>query len=248
MLTLSIIIFNSKKKLTLIHFFNGNYEAVPEALELRSKTFTLIMMGILAASFLLVAISRMRNNKAIPTVISVFFKNASLEQSLKDNMRLESMSSILLIINYFVSFSLCLFIFFNRIVLLDGYWAALSSIIIPIALFFLETVGLFMVGILTGELKKLSNAIVVTLTGNQLVGLGLSLLSLLWIMNPAFNKICFGAFVSIICFKYLTRLVKNSITVLLNGVPWYYIILYFCTLEILPLFVAYYYVLKNFLI
>ena len=232
----------------MIHFFDGNYGVVPEALELRARTFSLIMMAVLATSFLIVVLSRIRNNKAIPTVIAVFFKNTTIEQYLKENMRLESISSILLILNYFLSFSLCLFIFFNRIVLLDGYWATVFSLILPIALFVLETIGLIAVGVLTGELKKLSGAIIATLTGNQFIGLALSLLSLIWIMNPEFNKVCFAIFVSIICLKYLTRLLKNSIAVLQNGVPWYYIILYFCTLEILPLFVAYYYVLKNFLI
>lgn len=231
----------------MFQFFNGEYGEIPEGLEFRAKTFTLLMIGVLAVSFLLVVVSKMRNNKALPTVFTLFFKNVNLEQNLKDNMRLESLSSILLIFNYFVSFSLCLFIFFHRIILLDVYWAIISSIFLPLALFFMETIGLLMVGILTGELKKVSYAIIVTLTGNQFVGLLLTLLSLLWIMNPSLNKFCLGAFVSIISFKYLVRLVKNFIAVLLNGVPWYYIILYFCTLEILPLFVAYFYVLKNFL-
>lgn len=232
----------------LFHFFDGSYGIVPEALEPRARTFSLIMMAILATSFLLVVLSRIRNNKAISTVIAAFFKNTTIEQHMKENMRLESISSLVLIFNYFLSFSLCLFIFFNRLVLMDGYWATISSLIIPLVLFILETMGLVAVGILTGELKKLSGAIIATLTGNQFIGLALSLLSLIWIMNPEFNKVCFAIFVSIICLKYLTRLLKNSITVLQNGVPWYYIILYFCTLEILPLFVAYYYVLKNFLI
>lgn len=226
----------------------GNYGEVPDSLVLRPPTFTLVMISILAASFIIVAISKLRNSKAIPTVLAVSFKNAAIDQYLKNNMRLESLSSILLIINYFVSFSLCLFIFFSRIVLLDSFWAAISSISLPIILFIIETVGLFVIGIITGELKKLISAIIVTLTGNQFVGLLLSLLSLIWIMNPEYNKIFFNVFVTIICFKYLSRILKNSIALSLNGVPWYYLILYFCTLEILPLFVTYYYVLKNFLV
>jgi len=43
----------------------------------------------------------------------------------------------------------------------------------------------------------------------------------------------------------LVRVIKNSIVVIGAGVSWYYIILYFCTLEILPLFVAYHYVEMN---
>jgi len=234
--------------LLLIQFFNGEHGEVPQTLDLRAGSYTLLLIGILAGSFLLVALSRMANNKAIPTVLSGFFKTAALEQDLKENMRLQSFSSVLLIINYFVSFSLCLFILSKRILLIDQYSAIILSVSAPLALFFLETAGLFVTGIMTGELKKLNTSITITLTGNQFSGLILSLLSLVWIMNPEFNKFCLGVFIAIIGLNYFTRLLKNSIVVLLNGIPWYYLILYFCTLEILPLFVAYYYVLKNFLI
>jgi len=215
-------------------------------LDLRVQSFTLILTGILATSLLLVILARLRNSKAIPAVLSGFLKNSSLEQHFKENMRMESLSSILLILNYFVCFSVCLFLFFSRILSLDLAWAIGLSILIPVGLFVLDTLSIILVGAITGESKKLYSSIITTLSLNQFFGLFLSLFSLLWIMNPEFNAIYLVVFGLLLVLQYLMRVLKNTIAILINGVPWYYLILYFCTLEILPLYSAYYYVATNF--
>jgi hypothetical protein len=215
-------------------------------LDLRVQSFTLILTGILATSLLLVILARLRNSKAIPAVLSGFLKNSSLEQHFKENMRMESLSSILLILNYFVCFSVCLFLFFSRILSLDLAWAIGLSILIPVGLFVLDTLSIILVGAITGESKKLYSSIITTLSLNQFFGLFLSLVSLLWIMNPEFNAIYLVVFGLLLVLQYLMRVLKNTIAILINGVPWYYLILYFCTLEILPLYSAYYYVATNF--
>jgi len=172
-------------------------QEVPEYLDYRTQTYTLLLIGVLSISFAVIAISRMSNSRSIATVILVFFRNTSVDQILKENMRLNSLSSVLLVINYFVSFSLCIFILFNRLFLLEAKWSLVIALSIPFLWFVLEIIGLLMIALL--------------------------------------------------CLKFFTRLLKNSLAVLTAGVPWYYLILYFCTLEILPLFVAYYYLLRNFL-
>lgn len=229
-----------------ILFFDSTTSEVPDTLLWRTETYTMALVGVLALSFLLITLSRLSNNRAITTVISVLFKNATVEQVLKENMRLNSFSSIILLLNYFICFSLCCFIFFNRVVLLDNFWSLSFSLAIPIALFIIETAGLYIVGMIAGESKQLSITLINSITINQLTGIFYSVLALFWIMNPEFNRVLMGIFVLIVALKYLIRGLKNSIVVLINGVSWYYIILYFCTLEILPLFVVYYYVKQNF--
>jgi hypothetical protein len=215
-------------------------------LDLRVQSFTLILAGILATSLLLVILARLRNSKAIPTVLSAILKNSSLDEYFKENMRMESFSAILLILNYFVCFSVCLFLFFSRILSLDLVWAIGLSILIPVALFVLDTLSIILVGAITGESKKLYSSIITTLSLNQFFGLFLSLFSLLWIMNPEFNTVYVVIFGLLLVLQYFMRVLKNTIAILINGVPWYYLILYFCTLEILPLYSAYYYLAVNF--
>lgn len=222
-------------------------QEIPEYLDYRAQTYTLLMIGVLSLSFAMIAVSRMSNNRSISTVMSVFFRNTSVDQVLKENMRLNSLSSVLLILNYFISFSLCTFILFNRIILLEVVWSVLFAVAVPLIWFILEILGLLTIGWLTGEQKRVEISIINTLTGSQFSGLVLSVIALFWIMNPDLNRLFLALFIAVICLKFATRLLKNSIAVLSSGVPWYYLILYFCTLEILPLFVAYYYVLKNFL-
>ena len=96
------------------HFFNHDIQEIPEVLTLRNETYTLTLIGILTLSFLFVSLSRLSNNRAIPTVLSVFLMGESAEQELKENMRLRSFSSVLLIFNYFVGFTLCGFLFFVK--------------------------------------------------------------------------------------------------------------------------------------
>lgn len=233
--------------MNLITVFGGENGEIPNALTLRNETFIIILLSVLLISFLLVSLSRLNNNKSLKTVVTVFFKNASVEQELKENMNLSSLSSVLLILNYFVSFSLCSFLYLNHFLLLDNFLSTIIALLIPIALFLIETVGLILIAWLTGEQKQLFSALVVTLTGNQFVGVAYSLLALLWIMNPEYNKLFLSLFLSLFILKFFMRILKNSFTVLSNGVSWYYLILYFCTLEILPLFIIYFYVSKNFL-
>lgn len=231
----------------ITEFFGGDLREVPEYLDYRAQTYTLLLISVLSISFAVVAVSRLSNNRSIATVLSVFFKTSSVDQILKENMRLTSFSSVLLIMNYFISFSLCIFIVFNRVILLEAFWSVVFAVSIPIVWFILEIVGLISIGWLTGESKRLEYPIIHTLTGSQFSGLIFTVVALFWIMNPEFNRLFLALFFAVSCLKFFTRLLKNSITVLSSGVPWYYLILYFCTLEILPLFVAYYYVLKNFL-
>lgn len=230
-----------------LQFFTGVSEAVPMALEPKVETYTMYLIAFLSLSFLLVAISRIGNTKAIATVLAVSFKSNGIDQVLKENMRLTSYSSIVLLLNYFIGVGLCTFLILHRIISMDDTWSLVSAIALPFALFLVEFLGPFIVGFLVGEVKKTSISAISTITGNQFFGLIFSLLALFWIMNPLYNYWFLWVFSALICLKYVMRVFKSSYVVLTNGVSWYYLILYFCTLEILPLFVAYNYVIKNFI-
>ena len=221
---------------------------LPEVLPLREETYTMFLVAILSFSFLLISFSRSSNSRALQSVAEVFFRDSSsVEVYLKENMKIGSWSSITLIINYFISFSLCNFIFFHRILLVRDDLSMLLSFSIPIILFGLETLGLYLAGSLSGEMKRLHVPVLNTLTVSQFSGLLFSIIALFWIMNPNADKLFLSLYLALICLKSITRVLKNSTNVLSSGVRWYYLMLYFCTLEILPLFVGVYYVVKNFL-
>jgi hypothetical protein len=112
---------------------------------------------------------------------------------------------------------------------------------VPVALLIYEMVGILFIGALTGEFKRIKSILLVTITTNQITGLVLFLIALFWTLNPQFGTLFFKLSVGIMLLKLLIRTIKGMYVILNNGVSLYYIILYFCTLEILPLMVLSYF-------
>lgn len=221
---------------------------VPNALDPREQSYTMLLVGILSLSFLMISFSRNNNARSIITVIEVFFRDSSsVEIQLKENMRIGSLSSIILILNYLVSFSLCNFIFFQRIILLGDTASMKLAFSIPFVFLSIETIGVLVVGLLSGEWKHISFTLLNTFNIAQFSGILFSVIGLFWIMSPSADKLFLSLFLSVISLKILSRLLKNSMAVLGNGIRWYYILLYLCTLEILPLFVISNFVLRIFI-
>ncbi len=221
---------------------------IPEALTPREETHTVFLILILSMSFLLIALSRNLNSRSLGTVVEIFFRDShQLELQLKENMKIGSLSSVVLIINFFVSFVLCNFIFFQRILLVNDEQSFRLAFIIPVLLFSIETVGILIVSVLSGELKRLKPTLLNTLTISQFAGVFFTLIALFWIMNPIGDKLFLSLFLAVVALKVISRVLKSFGVVLSGGIRWYYVILYFCTLEILPLFVVSNYLLKNFL-
>jgi hypothetical protein len=132
----------------------------------------------------------------------------------------------------------------------NGYHLNLSisltiSVIAPISLLIYDMIGIVFIGLITGEFKRLKSILLVTITTNQITGIVLFLLALFWTLNPQFGALFFKLSVSIFLIKVLFRIIKGIYIILNNGVSLYYIILYFCTLEILPLMVLSYFFWGN---
>jgi hypothetical protein len=194
---------------------------------------------------LLIALAKLSNSKTFKILLEVNTKGATIEQYLRENMRTGSLASIALLINYY---SVIFVLFF--LTLKNGYHLNLSisltiSVIAPISLLIYDMIGIVFIGLLTGEFKRLKSILLVTITTNQITGIVLFLLALFWTLNPQFGALFFKLSVSIFLIKVLFRIIKGIYIILNNGVSLYYIILYFCTLEILPLMVLSYFFWGN---
>jgi hypothetical protein len=80
--------------------------------------------------------------------------------------------------------------------------------------------------------------------GAQALGVVYFVLTTLWILQPDYVEVIFQAAIWIFIGESIFRILKSVAVVLRQGVTWYYIILYFCTLEILPYLVTYFYVMQ----
>ena len=215
--------------------------SIPSALNLRAENYTLYVLLFIIVSILLIALAKLSNSKTFKILLEVNTKGATIEQYLRENMRTGSLASIALLINYYAVIFVLFFL-----TLKNGYHLNLSisltiSVIAPISLLIYDMIGIVFIGLITGEFKRLKSILLVTITTNQITGIVLFLLALFWTLNPQFGALFFKLSVSIFLIKVLFRIIKGIYIILNNGVSLYYIILYFCTLEILPLMVLSYF-------
>ncbi len=231
--------------LPMLLFEHINRFEIPESLVLRSQSYSVNLFIIVSVCFVLIAVSKMVNGQALS--LSKLFTNLFSEKSTKQVIRLNSLSSVLMLINYFISLSLAVYIFASRGLGWAFYQSLILGLLLPVFVFLIEVGALIAVQWLSNERKKIHPAIVHTLVGCQVTGVFFALLNLFWLVNAQLNHFFMVIFLIIVAFKYLIRITKNSFIVLSNGAPLYYIILYFCTLEILPMLIVYIYIWKNFL-
>lgn len=228
-------------------FFSTGFVEIPEALSRKADGYLFYVGVIIFISFLILSLVKRSNQRAFVVLFQLFFNSSSLEQKMKESLKLTSFASIFLLINYLIIFSICTFLLLDHIQILPFWLNGLISLSIPMILVVVQVGFAFMVNWITGANLPMASIIGNTLIVLELSGVLLSVLALIWILNPESSLYLIFAFISIVAITQLFRVLKNSYTVLSCGVGWYYILLYFCTLEILPLFVAYYYVQLNFL-
>jgi hypothetical protein len=215
-------------------------------LTVRPEAYTYVLLSFVSVSIIIVALARSRNIIALRTVLVAVVRLHSLDQYMKENMRLESFSSIMLLFNYFISAALCLFLCSTRVLNMGVAVAFLLSVLLPILFFIIATCGVLFIGWLSGEQQLFSLSRDHTITTFQLSGLACTLLSFIWALNPGLDVWLTWSLLIVILFSFLLRVFKEAIVVLRSGVLWYYLILYFCTLEVLPLLAAYQYFSENY--
>jgi hypothetical protein len=205
-------------------------------------------LGILLfVSFLVLAFVRTSNNKAIISLGVLFLTATDVDQRLKETMRLSSFSSIGLLLNYFLVSFVCNMLLFETIGLFSAVTNLWLSLLIPFSLFVIQYIPIYVFLLISGTNFPIVSFSANTLIGLQLNGLIYTLIALIWILNPQWSYGLMMLFTVLLFLFAVARIIKNSYLVLTEGVAWYYIILYFCTLEILPLFVAFNYIRMNFL-
>jgi hypothetical protein len=94
---------------------------------------------------------------------------------------------------------------------------------------------MFLIGVLTGMNKVYQIPMQLTWVLPQFIGLVLFLTNLIWVLNPAFSTILIYIFLLSFVLLSIQRILRSAFFLLIHGVEWYYILLYLCTLEIMPI-------------
>lgn len=227
-------------------FFGFMDSTVPAHLEPESSQNGLFIGSMIFISLLLFAISRAIESNYIKSVIAGFAGLSTKVELQKSDTRLASLSSLLLILAYLITnwacWTLLIFSTFN--------WEINDSLftggLVVLFFTFYPIIGILFTSWITGEWNQIKDLFFQHIIGVQAVSIIYFAIALVWFLNPSFRVELFYTFIIVSLIHLAIRWIKGIIVSFLKGIPIYYIILYFCTLEILPIFVGYYIVTENF--
>jgi len=218
---------------------------IPSELIYRDAPINIPIVVGLFISFILVSIARLIKTDVYSLMFKSFTKIKGLRLHVRDVYPVNKGDSIFLVFNYIISSITILLILIETSISSsenNTYYLTL----IPLILFFLPIGFLYLVSILSGESFFLLELVVMKVIGAQLLGLFYFIISLIFIFYPFTDDFLLKSIATSFILENFYRLFKSFIIVYTQGVSFYYIILYFCTLEILPYVIAYYFMFGYF--
>jgi hypothetical protein len=224
-------------------FFRNSLEqnliSVPNSLDISSSSGNWTVGLSLFAGLLLISLSRVYEANYLRGLVAAYFSPSTRADIQKVDLNLSSLSSIIILLNAFIGFSTCLYLFISggEYISLEKpmLWAISGAL-----LFLILQLGMMsFTALVTGEFGKMRDLFVQTILNIQFSGLFFFLFGSLWFLNPSYSLVFAKLFIVVVFLTSVVRLLKGIFASLTNGISWYYIILYFCTLEILPLFILY---------
>lgn len=219
--------------------------SIPSELVSREPLFTYEVGIALFASFLLIAFARLARPQIYVAIGIGLLKVNGVRAHIKETFPINKRGSIILLVNHVLASALVTYLWLESFDL-DKNNQLFYAFIVPLALLFGGLTSLIATGWLTGEKEIVKAPIIMKIIGAQAIGLVYFGCALVWVLNPSLQDILIQVVIWSFLFESVLRVLKSILVVYTQGVPWYYIILYFCTLEILPLFVVYYFALQNF--
>ena len=209
---------------------------VPKLLSPKVNSMYGTITLLLSIAILLITFARMSSSYFLIAITKSIYKNRSIEKISQEEMPLSALSSFCLLINFLICASCLLYLtvdFFHDTISTN---TLLAIIYTPILFLFGPYLFLNLVEFISGE-KGITKAIKLTNWAIcKFLGILFSLLVLLWIFNDK-NAGVFGHILLVIltvCYVY--RIIRGIIFAFSKGISWYYIILYFCMFEIIPMY------------
>jgi hypothetical protein len=201
----------------------------------RNTQMNSYLLVIILVCFAFIGVARVAQPDLISQTFSSFFKLKRPESSGFEGSKLQPSMSALIILNYIISFSTCVFLLlYHQANMLETIFMTLK---IVFALTLLQLLNFRLVFLLSGERVILDSISAVNKQIWSFGGFILTSMSLLWILNQELQHIFEQLFLIIFSLLIVWRIVKGLLLAAQLRYKWYYLILYLCTLEILPLLI-----------
>jgi len=201
-----------------------------------------ILYVLLFIAFVIIAIAKHIDANMFVAILRYFTQwNTSIAMQEKREYRLTSASLILISCCVFVSLSIGFTLYLHHQISLEStqnfsfkHTFGISTQIVSLILLY-HFSCLWIIGKLTGE-TELFQILASQLFENMLwVGVIIFLIVLLWLFHFQWANILYDLFIIVTITFLIILLLKILLTCFRHKVSWYYIILYLCTLELLPL-------------
>ena len=211
------------------------FELIERASQMNSY---LLFVSLLSLTF--IAYARISTPDALSLSWKRFWKLSKIESFGFDDEKIRPETQSLFLGNAFVSFSLSTYLFlltyFERLDALGLAFAFVGSFLIFQLLNF--RLALFV----TDNWKLVSHIAEINKQVWSFVGLVYLGLSFLWLIYGQANSLLQQAFIIVGLSGYVWRLIKAWRACLQANLEWYYLILYLCALEILPILFVWHWV------
>lgn len=214
----------------MIYTLLSSFELIERNTQMNSYLLVIILL-----CFAFVGVARVAQPDLIAQTFTGFFKVKRPDSNGFEGSKMQPSMTALIVLNYIISFSTCVFLLlYEQSNMLETIWLTIK---IVFALTFLQLINFRLVFILSGERAILDSMSAVNKQIWSFGGFILTCMALLWILNQelqhGFEQLFFIVFSSLIVW----RIVKGLLLAAQLRYKWYYLILYLCTLEILPLLI-----------
>lgn len=193
------------------------------------------LLLIILLCFAFVGIARVAQPDLITQTFVGFFKMKRIDNSGFEGNKLQPSMTALIILNYLVSLGMGAFLILVKD---NSAWLAVNfSFLIILTLTSLQVINFRLASLLSGEKPILDMMSAINKQVWSFGGFLLLVLSLFWVLNQESHIHFERLYVLIVMALMIWRIFKGLRLALQLRYKWYYLILYLCTLEILPLFI-----------
>ena len=193
------------------------------------------LLVIILLCFAFVGIARVAQPDLIMQTFVGFFKMKRVDNAGFEGSKLQPSMTALIILNYLVSLGIGAFL---MLIQKTSFVLALNlSLVLVAVLSLLHTINFRLVAMLSGERSILDMMSAINKQVWSFGGFLLLILALFWVLNQEAQTQFERVFVLLVISLMAWRMVKGLLLALQLRFKWYYLILYLCTLEILPLLI-----------
>jgi cytochrome b561 len=150
-----------------------------------------------------------------------------------DDEKIRPETQSLLLINFFISFCLSTFLFF--LTYFERIEAFVLALVFVVGFLIFQLINFRIALLITDNWKLVSGISEINKQVWSFSGLVYLALSFLWLIYGQSNSLLNYSFVVLFFGAYVWRLVKAWRACVQANLEWYYLILYLCALEILPI-------------